>query len=244
MRTQDAPHDTRFWAGRPTLLACILACLLIVIAVGFQAPAISSGLRWKWTLRSSNLPPIEIEPLERGVTEFAGSTGGDSGMLARILAALIAVGILIWVARVIRRHARPSPAISLVAMGAEGGVPREADAKTVHTGLAAALRILESERDRGNAVVRAWQGLEEAAAAAGLDRRPAETTSEFTARILYRSRNSAVPIESLQSLYQRVRFGDHDPDTDEIASARDSLSALIGLWQTDLPSRKPPRRSR
>jgi hypothetical protein len=87
--------------------------------------------------------------------------------------------------------------------------------------------------------VRAWQGLEDAAAAAGVTRRPAETTSEFTARILYRSRDSAEPIDVLLALYQRVRFGGHSPDASEIVAARDSLAALVDLWRTDLPERRP-----
>ena len=231
----------------PTLFACAVAGLVLVVAVGLQAPALSVGLRWKWTPRSSSLPPIAIEPFDGGVTELAGFGGSDLGWfsaLVWILAALAALGILIWVMRRILRNIRPSPVITLTGLGADASVPRESDARIVHSGLAAALQILTSERDPGDAVVRAWQGLQDAAAAAGLNRRPAETTSEFTARILYRSRNSAEPIDMLQSLYQRVRFGDHHPDAGEIASARDSLSALVELWQTDLPDRHPTKAPR
>jgi hypothetical protein len=163
--------------------------------------------------------------------------------LARILAALAALGILIWIVWVLLRNTRASAAITLTGLGADASVPRESDARIVHSGLAAALQILTSERKPGDAVVRAWQGLQDAAAAAGLNRRPAETTSEFTARILYRSRNSAEPIEMLQSLYQRVRFGDHHPDAGEIASARDALYALVELWRIDLPDRHPTQRT-
>jgi hypothetical protein len=230
----------------PTLFTCAVAGLVLVVAVGLQAPALSVGLRWKWTPRSSSLPPIDVEPFERGAIELAGSGERNPwpfSALAWILAALVALGILVWVMRRILRNTRSSPAITLTGMGADG-VPREPDAQTVHSGLAAALQTLTSERDPGNAVVRAWQDLQDAAAAAGLDRRPAETTSEFTARILYRSRNSAEPIDLLQSLYQRVRFGDHSPDAGEIASARDSLRALVEIWQADLPDRHPTGRPR
>lgn len=243
-RTKDARRDAGPRSGTPTLLACAVAGFVLVVAVGLQAPARSVGLRWKWTLRSRRLPPISIEPFDRGVIEIAGSGGLDPwrfSPLAWILAALVAFGILIWITRGIRRNPRSSPAINLTGMGPDGGVPREANAQIVHSGLAAALQTLTLERDPGNAVVRAWQGLQDAAADAGLNRRPAETTSEFTARILYRSRNSAEPIDMLLSLYQRVRFGNHHPDAGEIASARDSLSALVKLWQTDLPDRHPTK---
>jgi hypothetical protein len=152
--------------------------------------------------------------------------------------------MLVWGMRRLLRIMRPPPPITVAGAGAESGLSSEPDAKVLHSGLAAALQVLTGERDPGNAVVRAWQGLQDAAAAAGLDRRPAETTSEFTARILYRSRNSAGPIEILLSLYQRVRFGDHSPDAREIAAAGEALAALIELWRTDLPERRPARRAR
>lgn len=157
------------------------------------------------------------------------------------LGALLALVILVAMMRWIRRITRRAPAITVGGLGADSGAPGEADAKIVRSGLAVALQILDSEREPGNAVVRAWRGLEDAAATAGLARRPAETASEFTARILYRSRGSAEPIAALLSLYQRVRFGHHAPTDAEIATARDSLAVLVELWQADLPERRQSR---
>jgi hypothetical protein len=229
-----------------TLAACAVAGLVLVVAVGFQAPAHSVGLRWRLPRSARrSLEAIEIDaPSPRELPGFAEPELGWLGRLGWILAALIAFGMLVWVVRRILRIMRPPPAITVAGVGSDSGAAGEPDAKKLQSGLAAALQVLTSERDPGNAVVRAWQGLQDAAAAAGLDRRPAETTSEFTARILYRSRQSAGAIDVLQSLYQRVRFGDHFPDAGEIAAARDSLAALVELWRTDLPERRRRRVAR
>lgn len=230
----------------PTLVACVFGGLVLVVAVGLQAPARSVGLRWRPGPGSERLLPFVMEPLGGLGLEIGGS-GQPIHWLSRvgwILAAIVGLGLLARVVHWIVRIIQPAPATTVTGAGADSAVAGEPDAQIVQSGLAAALQVLASERDPGNAIVRAWQGLQDAAAAAGLDRRPAETTSEFTARILYRSRRSAEPIDVLLSLYQRVRFRDHFPDVGDIAAARHSLAALVELWQTDLPERRPTTRAR
>lgn len=236
---QNASRKAPRALALPTLLTCGAASLVLLVTVGLQAPAVSVGLRWKPSPRGPLFPPLE--PFEGLNLEFPSSARGGFGWLSWlgwILGGLLALVILRWVVRWIYHLIRPTPSITAAATGADSGAPAERDVEVVQAGLAAALRRLTSERDPGNGVVRAWQGLEDAAAAAGVDRHPAETTSEFTARLLYRSRDSVEPIEVLQSLYQRVRFGEHSPDAAEIASARESLATLIELWRTDLPERR------
>lgn len=223
----------------PTLVASTVACLALVITVGVQAPAVSVGLRWKPGPRSRTLELIPIKPIE--MTEPIRDRPPHDGWpswIAWILAGLIILALLAGVARWVRRTRRVRRT-NVARVGADLEVPGEADAQILRSGLAAAIQILSSDdRDLGNAVVQAWQGLEDAAAAGGLHRRPAETPSEFTARILYRSRGSAEPITVLLSLYQRVRFGEHSPNADEIAAARHSLVVLMNLWRADLPERR------
>lgn len=225
----------------PTLVACTVACLALVLAVGLQAPAVSVGLRWHPERRFR--PEIPIKPLEmNGAIPTFPPSDGLPTWAAWTLAALVAVGLLYAATRLLRHLTRHPPRINVARLGADTGVLTEANAQILQSGLAAAIQILSADtadRDLGNAVVQAWQGLQDASAAAGLHRRPAETTSEFTTRILYRSRRSAEPIAVLLSLYQRVRFGEHAPHRDEIAAARHSLDVLVGLWQADFPSRRP-----
>ncbi len=226
----------------PTLAACGIACLALVTAVGLQAPAVSVGLRWHPTPRF-RAREIDINPLP-----FAGhlpELRPGSGWPTRAtwaIATLLALALLFALVRWLHRRTRRPPITNLARIGADSGVLTEANAQILQSGLAAAIQILSSDsanQDLGDAVVQAWQGLEDAAAAAGLHRRPAETASEFTARILYRSRGSAEPIAVLLSLYQRVRFGEHYPTTDEIAAARHTVDVLVGLWHADVPKRRP-----
>lgn len=233
----------------PTLAICAAAGLALVVAVGLQAPAASVGLRWQSTQQPREL--LDFPPLSFGWSlPLAGEkqANGWPAWLTWTLAALVALAILLAFARVIRHLIRylmrRAPLVNVVGTSADSGAPSEADAKIVMSGLASALQILNSERNSSDAVVQAWQGLEDAAAAAGLKRRPAETASEFTVRILYRSRGSTEPITVLLSLYQRVRFGHHAPSTDEIAAARSALATLIDLWQADFPERRTARAAR
>jgi hypothetical protein len=224
----------------PTLAACTAAGLALVVAVGLQAPAVSTGLRWEPAPRTRKFIELQLEPLEL-IPLAARDLGPDTSWPSWVrwaVAALVTLAILMAVARWIRHRMRRAAEITVARTGAAAGSPSEADARIVRSGLAAALEILHSDRSSSDAVVQAWQGLEDAAAAAGLDRRPAETASEFTARILYRSRGSAAPIAVLLSLYQRVRFGHHAPSAAEITAARDSLATLVDLWQSDLPERR------
>lgn len=230
----------------PTLVTCVAACLVLVTAVGLQAPAVSVGLRW------TPEPPNRVElPGDKivGDLQFDWSLRPTDGLPAWIywsLAGLVVLLMLIAAARWISHLRRRAPTMNVARVGADSRTPSEEDARIVQSGLAAAIDILssEGERDPGNAIVRAWQGLQDAAATGGVHRRPAETATEFTARILYRSRASAAPIAVMLELYQRVRFGEHTPTAAEIATARQSLAILVELWRADFPERRAARAAR
>ena len=227
---------------RSTTLALAATGLVLVVAVGLQAPAVSGGLRWRPA-------PRRLRPGFEVLLEDGGPIAGNvavredpwftSAVLA-IIAIVLALGLAWWLQRVLRRHlerTRTRPA----ALGGTMGAPMHADARIVQSGLASALQILDSDPVSGNAIVRAWQRVEEAAADAGLERRPAETASEFTARILRRSEGAAAPIGVLLSVFQRVRFGHHVPDAHELETARAALLELGAIWQSELPARRASR---
>ena len=229
----------------PTLASSVALFTMLVVAVARQPRAVSTGVRWtsKRTMREIDLEPLE--PMELGTF----STGAqDSSEWIRwvatallLLLSLILLRLLFTRLMAVKRRARTAT------IGTTDVAPlpiAEAHARVLATGLAAALEVLNSERDYGNAVVKAWQGLEEAAALAGLARQPAETTSEFTARIFFRSQRSAAPIAVLLTLYQRVRFGEYTPTAGDIAAAQQALSMLKSIWEADLPERRHARAAR
>ena len=224
----------------PTFAACTAACIALLTVVALQAPAVSTGLRCEPDPRGRAL---ELPPIDLGVMPPRAFVSGDDRwpIWARwALMALITLAVLHGMRRLLQHLIRRAPATTVARTAAAAGAPVEANARILHSGLAAAIALLDSDRPPGNAVVQAWQSLEDAASAAGLSRRPAETSSEFTARILYRSHRSAAPIAVLLSLYQRVRFGEHEPTPADTAAARDALTLLVSLWQNDMPERRAP----
>ena len=88
------------------------------------------------------------------------------------------------------------------------------------------LRDLEGGEPR-NAIVAAWLGLESSAAATGLPRLPAETSSEYTERVI-----GVWPVDSerlgdLASLYREARFSVHDLGESHRERAITDLRVLI-----------------
>lgn len=223
----------------PTLVACALVSLVLLVAVGLQAPAASEGLRWEPSPQRSFRRYDPFTGFGIQLPTFADKAW--PAWVGWLLIGLLTIGIvaLVTMIVVLVSRIRPAYAITVAATGADSNRVGEPDAQVVETGVVAALAILAaSERDSADAIVRAWQKLQDAAAAAGLDRNPAETAAEFTARLLYRSHESAEPIALLLSLYQRVRFGEHLPDAREIDAARGALAKLALLWKTDLPEQR------
>lgn len=88
------------------------------------------------------------------------------------------------------------------------------------------LRDLESGEPR-NAIVAAWLGLETTAAATGLPRLPAETSSEYTERVI-----GVWPVDSdrlgdLAALYREARFSVHELGESHRDRALTDLRVLI-----------------
>ena len=77
-----------------------------------------------------------------------------------------------------------------------------------------------------NAIVQCWLRLEREVAAAGLERDPANTSLEFTERVLARYALDPQAITELTSLYREARFSDHLLDESDRRAALDALDRL------------------
>ncbi len=77
-----------------------------------------------------------------------------------------------------------------------------------------------------NAIVRCWLRLEGDVAAAGLTRDPADTSIEFTERVLGRYAVDPEAITDLAALYREARFSDHPLEESHRLAALDALDRL------------------
>jgi hypothetical protein len=82
------------------------------------------------------------------------------------------------------------------------------------------------EGDARNGIVLCWLRLEEAVGRAGLPRRPAETSTEFTVRVLHALDLDPRPVGRLAALYREARFSEHALGEDARTAARQALDAL------------------
>ena len=98
--------------------------------------------------------------------------------------------------------------------------------------------------DPRNAIVACWMHLQDATARAGLPPHSAETSTEFTGRVLRRLRLDEEAIMTLSGLYREARFSDHRMAEPERARA----IAAVGVLADDIdtrhrrPENQTPRR--
>jgi hypothetical protein len=168
-----------------------------------------------------------------------------SGGLILAIAVIVAAAVIFFF---VRRYLRGRPThLRLPAMTspedvqtmpAAAEVEQEPDTATVHRGLRAALDALDDEREPGDAVVKAWLGLQAAAEESGVERRSAETPTEFTARVITRVQADAHAATALVDVYQGVRFGGHPITSAEVRAARSAVHALLASWHDPVLGRK------
>jgi len=133
--------------------------------------------------------------------------------------ALIVVVLLVgwvWRKRWHRPQKRPQahfdvlPEVSLAALTADGP---------------AQLAALQEGTSR-NAIVACWLRLETAAGQAGVARHPAETSTEFTTRVLGALAVDAAMFEGFAGLYREARFSRHELGEPARQSALTALRCL------------------
>lgn len=229
-----------------TLLVCVLLGLLVIVAAGLQGTARFTGLRWvpDWNPIRSTVPPISNPSLARPtqLPEAAPGAGTHADlskilMWAAIGIALVIAAFLLW--RWLSGRP-PRSAFGLRDVGALTAMPPdvvpepvpepEPEAPALQRGVHQALQALNVEREPGDAVMRAWLGLQQTAEDSGILHRAAETPTEFTSRIMSHVSADDSAIRALLTLYLRTRFGDHPVTATDVARAREALAGLVRSW--------------
>lgn len=218
---------------RRTVLAAGAAVLVAVLVV----LASTSGPVRVW----SDPPPGAPASLDTPTSEVDSTTpalGGlvppperdtTEGPLLRVLSA-VGLALLVWLAVVVvstwlrmlrgiewRRRSSQRPFAVLP----------EVPEPVVVLDVAAARSALSGGTAR-NAIVACWLQLEHDAAAAGLERHPAETAAEYTARVVGASSVDPAPIAELAALYREARFSRHELDDSHRERAVTALERVAG----------------
>jgi len=105
-------------------------------------------------------------------------------------------------------------------------------ARELAAGAAAQRDVLQSGSPR-NAIVEMWNRFEVQAEAAGARRRPWETSSEFTLRVLEAVDADSAAVARLAELYREARFSDHELTEGHRDAALEALAVIhAGLART------------
>ena len=157
---------------------------------------------------------------------------GEVVLWVVVAAGVLALAYLGWrliAGRSSRATARRPDAAALSASAAVSEA--EPEAPVLRRGVEQALRLLNEEGTPGDAVMLAWLGLEQSAEDSGIVRKPAETATEFTSRIMKRVFADDRAIAALLALYLRARFADYEVTAADVTRAREALEGLVRSWQ-------------
>ena len=143
-------------------------------------------------------------------------------VLGGIALALLLAVVVVLAIRVIRRRRRAAPPESA----------REAPDRALLTDRRAAhqARMLRKGSPR-EAIIATWLDLERLVAAAGVPRRPSETSSELVVRVLDDREVPAAALTDLAALFREARFSTHEPTEalrERAAGDLDAVHAALG----------------
>lgn len=225
--------------GRLPLAATM--AVLIVVAAGIGGTADFTGPRWYPRIglgrhggRATKLPPrsaAKSKPRHIYITPLKLPTWLGVAVLVMIAIGLAAVILRFVLSRRQRLHAPALSQARVQTVTVPVATEPEPEPEPLLTGIELALRVLDEGRDPTDAVVRAWIGLQETAAGAGVVRGPSESPTEFTARIIASALADGGAVRRLLGLYLRVRFGDHPVSAEEVEAARGALAELVASWR-------------
>ena len=143
-------------------------------------------------------------------------------VLGGIALALLLAVVVVLAIRVIRRRRRAAPPESA----------RTAPGRALLTDRRAAhqARMLREGSPR-EAIIATWLDLERLVAAAGVPRRPSETSSELVVRVLDDREVPAAALTDLAALFREARFSTHEPTEalrERAAGDLDAVHAALG----------------
>jgi hypothetical protein len=217
---------SRRWVAVWVLAAAAVVLALLLTAVGQPVELMTP----RPSRPAGATPPVPPQPSMTSATARAvgTGTGGSLGpfspfiaLLVQIVAVLAIVVVLCVLLALLRSVWRRPQFVSRP--GAQFVAPEVPDE------LLAAARsqlALLAEGEPRNAIVAAWLSLETAAAATGLPREPAETSTEYTTRVLHTWDIDPRSLADLAALYREARFSRHTLTEEHRRRAMRDLTTL------------------
>lgn len=229
---------------RPPVLAAVGAVAAVLAVVGAATigpwslePRHYGSLRFDLG-NGKPLPPLPT--FSFGDDHADGGSGGGRHLDPRWLlipVALVALGLIGWVLyrtwRRFRRTAPPPPAATSLGAGSTAAPDAEPELPPLLAAAREAMLALELTDDPDDGIVAAWQAVERGAARSGIERRPAQTATEFAVAVLRRTTADPRAIDRLRALYHRARFSAHPTTAQDTAEAMRCLEQLADSWDTE-----------
>lgn len=217
---------SRRWVAVWVLAGAAVVLALLLTAVGEPVPLMTPRNETA-SPATPAVPPVATvtAPAPRAFATGTGEPFGPLspfvGLIIQVVAVLVIVlvlGVIVALLRSVwrRPHLVSRPTVDFVAPG----VPEEL--------LAAApeqFALLTGGEPR-NAIVAAWLSLETVTAATGLPREPAETSTEYTTRVLRTWDIDPRSIADLAELYREARFSRHTLTEEHRRRAMRDLTTL------------------
>ncbi len=212
------------------LAAATLAGFTLV-AFAARARPEQSGVATAVRSGAPREPSVTAQPQDDKSGAASSQTGADFRvpwsfiqwvLIATLLVAALGLAVVLWPRllgwlrsrRRARRTVRP---------------PAEPSRDDVRRQVSNTLRSTMSQLANGqirDGVILCWHRLEQTAEAAGLRRRPSDTSSDLAERLLSSLPLSEAPLNRLAALYREARFSSHPIPAEAVAQARADLAQL------------------
>ncbi|WP_157720231.1 DUF4129 domain-containing protein [Friedmanniella luteola] len=228
-----SPDDERRPGAGAALVPAVLAVGVLVVLAAATASSWGMTDRFGVFGGAPEFEPRSVPPIPTGSPgsppPLQDSGAGD--LVLPLLWAGLVLGVLAaayWVWRVLPRPPAKSRATAATGglVAGDGGP----DAPAVQQGVREAQELLDTVVDPTDAVLAAWVALEDAAARSGVPRRPADTPTELTSRVLAATEADADAVTTLLGLYHRARFSAAGVGPAAVAEARRCLGVLSASW--------------
>lgn len=209
------------------LVGAMVALLFAAVTTAGDVPIAEGPPRFLDDIEATpNAVEAEVasEPAETTEREDRRGSPVLEAIVRTFVYAMLAVGA-VFVAALLWRH-RASFAWRRRRRGGPVDIDVLADVADAVTADADAQRAALRRGRPRNAIVECWLRLEAAVIAAGIERSPADTSSELTERVLADRAVDPGAIGRLAALYREARFSDHEMDEDARQDAIEALDAV------------------